>query len=281
VLVLAPPAAALVLGDGWRAALVIGSVGLAVAATLYVAASFGVLPTLVHQAGAAARGALANVAVAIRAMAVMLALLLFLALSQETWRALGLLAGWRFGTVLGLFGALAVVIILGGLRRERGALLAPRTGPGLAAIAEDTPAAPLVARAPAGEAPRLGRLGRLNLTLALLVALGLRVLVVGAAVGFGFLVFATLIVDRQLTAEWIGETPVVYASLDVAGGQLVLSEAALRVATLLGGFAAVYFTSVAVGDPVNREEFLGDELDRMRHAMAAWAYYRVTDDDRA
>jgi hypothetical protein len=82
-----------------------------------------------------------------------------------------------------------------------------------------------------------------------------------------------LIVDRQLTAEWIGEAPVVYASLDVAGGQLVLSEAAIRVATLLGGFAAVYFTTVAVGDPSSREEFLGDELDRMRHTMAGWAYY--------
>ena len=276
-LVLVPPVAALVLGDGLRSALAIGGVSIATAAVLYVLASFGVLPLLIHQAGRALSGAVTTATVAVRAMAVMLALLLFLALSQETWRAFGTLEGWRFGVVMALFGLLSVVLIVSGLRRERAALLAPQPGPELARRASLTPAAPLVRRGVVPAMPPLGRVERLNIGLALVISLGLRVLAVGVAVGIGFLVFAVLIVDRALTAEWVGGDPTVYLAVDVVGGQVVLSEAAIRVATLLGAFAAVYFTAVAVGDRGSREEFLGDEIARLEGVMAAWAYSRGED----
>ena len=48
----------------------------------------------------------------------------------------------------------------------------------------------------------------------------------------------------------------------------------MRVAAILGGFAALYFVAVALGDRRNREQFLDDELDRMGRVMAAWSYYR-------
>jgi hypothetical protein len=125
--------------------------------------------------------------------------------------------------------------------------------------------------------PPLGRVERLNIVLALVISLGLRVLAVGVAVGVGFLVFAVLIVDRALTVEWVGGDPTVSLAVDVVGGQVVLSEPAIRVATLLGAFAAVYFTAVAVGDRGSREEFLGDEIDRLQGVMAACAYSRGED----
>jgi hypothetical protein len=46
------------------------------------------------------------------------------------------------------------------------------------------------------------------------------------------------------------------------------------VATVLGGFASLYFVAVALGDSRNREEFLDDELERISRVMAAWSYYR-------
>lgn len=279
-LVLVPPVAALVLGDGLGSALVIGGWSIAIAAVLYATASFGVLPLLVHQGRAAVADAVTTVAVAVRAMAIMFALLVFLILAEETWRALGGLEGWRFVTVMILFGVLVVVMLLGGLRRERARLVEPVPDAEMAARARTTPAAPLVGDAIPPRPPRLGRVARLNVTLALLLSLGLRVVAVGAAVGVILLVFEVLIVDRELTTAWVGGDPHIYLAVDVAGGgQIILSEAAVRVAALLGGFAAVYFTSIAVGDPSNRDEFLGDELERLRRVIATWVWYRAAATD--
>jgi hypothetical protein len=48
----------------------------------------------------------------------------------------------------------------------------------------------------------------------------------------------------------------------------------VRVAAILGGFAALHFVAVALGDRRNRVQFIDDELDRMGRVMAAWSYYR-------
>ena len=88
------------------------------------------------------------------------------------------------------------------------------------------------------------------------------------------LVFGLLIVDRALTAEWVGERPNVLVDVSISGREVIVSEALVRVAAILGGFAALYFVAVALGDRRNREQFLDDELDRMGRVMAAWSYYR-------
>jgi hypothetical protein len=100
------------------------------------------------------------------------------------------------------------------------------------------------------------------------------VLAVGVVVGLTFGILGILIVDRDLTREWIGEAPNVLVAVDIQGREVVLTEALVRVSAMLGGFAALYFVAVALGDSRNREEFLDDELERMRRVMAAWAYYR-------
>ena len=265
-LVLVPPVAALVLGDGLRSALVIGGVSIATAAVLYVLASFGVLPLLIHQAGRALSGAVTTATVAVRAMAVMLALLLFLALSQETWRAFGTLEGWRFGVVMALFGLLSVVLIVSGLRRERAALLAPRPGPELARRASLTPAAPLVRRGVVPAMPPLGRACRAPEHRS-----GARDLAgVARARGRrrrGHRVPGVRGPHRRPRAHRrVGRRRSDGVSRRGRGRwrRGPAAEAAIRVATLLGGFAAVYFTAVAVGDRGSREEFLGDDISRAR-----------------
>ena len=80
--------------------------------------------------------------------------------------------------------------------------------------------------------------------------------------------------DRGLTQEWTGETPNVLLHVTIQDREVVLTEALVRVAAMLGGFASLYFVAVALGARRNREEFLDDELDRVRRVMAAWAYYR-------
>jgi hypothetical protein len=55
---------------------------------------------------------------------------------------------------------------------------------------------------------------------------------------------------------------------------VVVTEALLRVAIVLGAFASLYFAAVALGDARNRESFLDDVLERFRRVMAAWSYDR-------
>lgn len=273
-LVLVPPIAALLLDEGPVYSAILAGVSVAVAVVLYALASFGILPLLVGQAQHAVTGAVATASVAVRAMAIMLALLLFLSLSVETWQAFGTLAGWRFGGVLILFGLLALVVLLAGLRQERRRLLAPEHDPRLDSRARATPAAPLVRGGVRPHFPDLGPVARFNLGLAMVISLALRVVAVSAAVGVLFLLFAILVIDRQLTNSWVGEDPNFLWSLSIADREVVISAAAIGVATVLGAFAGLYFTVVAVGDAQNRKEFVEDEIERLSRVMAAWAFYR-------
>jgi hypothetical protein len=274
VVVLTPAAASLVLGDGAARAgwIALGSAGVAV--VLYALTSLGVLAPLLSQGRPALDGLADTFSVAVRALPPLLAVLLFLSLAAETWQAFGDLEGWRFGAVLVGFGLLIIVILLAGLRDERQELAAPAPGADLARRARATPAAPLVDRGVAPAAPPLGRIERVNLAVALLLTLAIRVVIVGAVVGIAFLVFGLLVVDEDLAREWMGDDPNVLLSVSIAGRPLALTEALVRVATVLGGFAALYFAAVALGDSRNRQAFLEDVLERFRRIMAAWSYYR-------
>lgn len=274
VVVLTPAVASLVLGDdparaGWIA---LGSAGVAVA--LYALTSLGVLAPLLSQGRPAFEGLVETFSVAVRALPPLLAVLLFLSLTQETWQAFGDLEGWRFGAVLIGFGLLALVILLAGLRAERAELASPEPGPDLERRVRQTPAAPLVERGVAPAAPPLDKIERINLAVALLFTLAIRVVIVGAVVGAAFFVFGLLVVDEELTREWTGSAPNVFLEISLAGREVVVTEALVRVAMVLGAFASLYFAAVALGDARNRQAFLDDVLERFRRVMAAWSYYR-------
>ena len=258
----------------WVGALVALAIPVLAAALSYLLVDLGVLALFAHQGQAALEGLRTTASVAVRALPPLLAVLLFLSLATETWRAFGRLEGWRYGAVLIGFGLLSAVILAAGLRRERDALTAWEPGPELEAAARTTPAAVLLDAGVVPGFPPLERRERVNLAVALFVSLAIRVLAVGLAVTAAFLMFGLLIVDRALTAEWIGQDPHVLLSVSVSGREIVVSEALVRVATTLGAFASLYFTGVALGETRNREEFLDDELERVGRVMAARAYYR-------
>ena len=172
------------------------------------------------------------------------------------------------------FGLLSSIILIAGLHRERSALYSPTPGPELRRPPASPPRPPWCDAGIAPAVPPLDRLARINVAVSLFVALGVRVLAVGVAVGLAFMVFGLLIVDRTLTAEWVGERPNVLIDVSISGREVIVSEALVRVAAILGGFAALYFVAVALGDKRNREQFLDDELDRIGRVMAAWCYYR-------
>ncbi len=171
VVVFTPALASLVLGDDPARAGWIALASIAVAVVLYALTSMGVLAPLLSQGRPALEGLRDTLAVAVRALPPLLAILLFLSLTAETWQTFGDLEGWRYGAVLIGFGLLASSILLLGLRAERAELASPDPGPDLARRARATPAAPLVERGVEPSSPPLDRIERVNLAVALLVTL--------------------------------------------------------------------------------------------------------------
>lgn len=275
IFVLTPSAAQIATGSVGLRALWIGLISVGAALVLYVLTSLGVVSLLVHLGRAALVGLRATAGVALRALPPVLAVLLFLFLATEVWQAFGLIEGWRFGSVLTLFALTGTTFLAVALAKERRELCAPSLGDTTARRAADTPARPLVEAGVVPQSPPLGRMARLNITVALVVSLGTRVVAVGAAVALFFMVFGVLVVDKALTANWLGEAPHVLVGVAIAGGrEIVLTEQLVRVSVLLGGFAALYFLVVALTEKGRREDFLDDEIDRLSGVMAAWAYYR-------
>ncbi|WP_217914615.1 hypothetical protein [Miltoncostaea marina] len=99
-------------------------------------------------------------------------------------------------------------------------------------------------------------------------------LAVGAVVGAALLALGLAIVDRSLTEESVGRPPNVLPAVDLAGREVVLTEALVRVATMLGGVAVLLLGAVALGEERYRRRVLDDELARARRVMAAWSYHR-------
>jgi hypothetical protein len=275
VFVLAPAAAEIATGSVGLRALWIALISIGAAAVLYVLTSLGVVSLLLHLGRAAFVGLRATGGVALRALPPVLAVLLFLFLATEVWQAFGLIEGWRFGSVLTLFALTGTGFLAVALARERRELCAPNLDDNTARLAIHTPARALVEAGVRPLTPPLPRMARLNITVALVVSLGIRVVAVGAAVALFFMLFGVLVVDKALTADWLGQAPHVLVGVDVSGGrEMVLTEQLVRVSVLLGGFAALYFLVVALTEKGRREDFLDDEIDRLSRVMAAWAYYR-------
>ena len=229
-LVIAPPIAAAALGESAATVAWLAGATLGVAVGLYLLMSFGVLSLIAHQTQQVGTGLADSGAIAIRAMPPVLAVLLFLALSTETWQAFGDLIGWRYGGVVVAFAILVTLILVYGLSRERAAMYSIQPDEELEERARRTPALALVERGVAPASATLGRIERLNLGLALLLGLVLRVIAVALAVGLFFLIFALLVVDRELALSWVDADPNFLVTAVIADREVVLTEAHFRVA---------------------------------------------------
>ncbi len=223
--------------------MLIGLVSVGVAAFSYALASMGVVAAIIELGRESVKGLRDTALIAARAMPPMLAVLLFLFLATEVWQTLGVVEGWRFGVVFTSFLVMSTTFLLGGLRGYRRGLVDSKPTPALAERAARTPAARLVSEGVTPVFPPLGRLARINLAVALLVSLGVRIAAVGLAIGVFLIGFGMLMVTRSTTASWTG-LPAgdlnVLLSISVAGNDIVLTEPLVRVSVLLGAFAALY-----------------------------------------
>ena len=93
---------------------------------------------------------------------------------------------------------------------------------------------------------------------------------------FGFFVlFGFLAIPVETASGWTTIEDVhTFATWQVGGRALVLTEPLLRVAGFLGAFTGMYFTVVLSTDSTYREEFAEDLGPELRSAFAVRALYR-------
>ena len=97
-----------------------------------------------------------------------------------------------------------------------------------------------------------------------------------------FTLFGFLAIPEQTAEAWTTLEHVhVYATWQVSGRPLVVTEPLLRVAGFLGAFTGMYFTVVLSTDATYRDEFAEDVAPQIRQALAvrvAYLHHRLRTD---
>lgn len=241
-------------------------------------------------------------ALALRRMPLLLALLIVLFVTGESWQFFGRIEHERFWMVLALFVLAILIVVLVGVHRaiERASSV-HRTTDGessdernrrIGIVLRDTPAGALHDqgfRAGDEAVPGAARKRLWRRTFARLL---FETTVVGLTVAAVFVLLGVAAVDKSLTQAWAarGDEKVVLFPLKAIsptneerrvpikgyklgkrfGTEFILSEPLLRVATLLGVFAALTFAVEMFGDPDVRRETLEPKLRDFERAVLSW-----------
>jgi len=155
--------------------------------------------------------------------------LVFLFVTSEVWQFFGQIERWRYGAVMTLF-------------------LLPTLCMVMSAFAE--------------RAASIAKHDRGKAWMFRLVILG-RVATVGIAVTAAFTLLGVVGIDRSLTASWIGQSAEEVHVLEhwtLRGQEFVLTEPLVRVASLIGAFAAFSFAVDIFHNRELRERLLADGL---------------------
>lgn len=212
----------------------------------------------------------------VRALPLLLLFTTFLFINAEVWQMAGLLHGWTYPVVIGIFFLLGSVFVLSRVPRLINGLAEFDAWSDVRLLLEDTPAheieLPMV-----GDPPEsLSLRERVDLYLLTTFNQALQITLVAVSM-FGFFVllgFLAIPVDTQVT--WTGgqDSLNVLATLNAGGRELVLTEPLLRVAGFLGAFVGMYFTVVLTTDSTYRDEFSQDTAPNTRQLLAVRVAYR-------
>jgi hypothetical protein len=211
-----------------------------------------------------------------RTLPVLLILVLFLMFASEIWEAAHGLTGTELAAILILVVAIAVILVLTGVRSELTGL-PPTDWSTIESQAVDTPAAPLLAAArdPADPVPPLSALQRVNITALLLLGQLIQSLFVALTVTAFLIVFGLLALPGDLQERWIGVPPSTIVAFEALGELRTLSFELVAVTAILGAVVGLYFTGLAVNDAAYRPAHFGRLVDEVRPLVAARALYRA------
>ncbi len=270
VFVVVPALLPLVFGGQVVSAAVTLAVNLAILGVVYLATSYALVP-MTRWAATTSVAQLGNVlGLFARTLPLFLVFATFVFINAEMWQVADGFSAWTFAATIAVLLLVGTTFVVVQAPREIAAVtdVDPDDVPDLC---HDSP---LARRARPATGPPLRRRERGNVMLVYVVAQGVQVVAVSAAIGVFFVVFGVLTVTPEVEAAWTGGAADALVTADVGGRTLAISPTLLHVAGFLAAFAGLYFTVQAATDATYREEVLGAVTTELREAAAVRAAYR-------
>jgi hypothetical protein len=275
IFVLAPGLGTAVIGGQWAQGLTIAIVNLLLLGTIYLVASYGLIPLTRWALGKTVRELGAVAGLLGRALPLLLLFQIVLFVNTEMWQVADAFDRWLLGAVIGLFVLIGLGFLITRLPRELDRLATFASVEELEEVVAGTPATSLV-QAHEGDlhpAPLSAR-QRGNVLLVALFSQGLQVLLVTLIVGGFFVVFGLLTIEPEtVMTSWLEHGGHEVAVFWIGGHEFVLTKELLKVSIFLAAFSGLYFTVVLVTDATYREEFFDEILAELRQSFAVRSVY--------
>ncbi len=283
VFVVVPALVPIVFGRQYVSAAATAAVNLGLLAVIYLATSYGVVPTLRWGVGKLGAQLEAISGLLTRALPLLALFVTFFFLTAEVWQSAGIMTGPAYWLALGLFVAVGVFFVLARMPSELGELGTFESWSEVDALVRGTPAEAISGRERSERGMDepvvtrgLSNRQRANVVLVTLFSQAVQILIVSAAIGAFFSTLGLLLVPRSTIAAWTGveaDAIHVLATWHLAGRELVITEPTLRVAGFVTSFAGLQFTMNLLTDPLYRAEFRAEVVGEIRQAFAVRAVY--------
>jgi hypothetical protein len=211
----------------------------------------------------------------------LIAVIVIVFLSGDSWKILGQGFDWQFGALLGFFLLLSVLVVTNP-RRLKSRL---SSSPGdLGIEASNASAQSLVAAlwelgSEIPSAPRLSMLAATNVVIVYFGIVVANLLLVGTLVAVSLVLVGVIRIDATLTRQLAGGPAHILLHLPVGG--MVITQELLSLSLTLGGLAILSFAVVCLQDRQARAEFANTATIGLRRVLYAYGVYQAALDNEA
>jgi hypothetical protein len=268
--VVGPAVPPLLFGERWTEVVSTIVLGLLLLGVIYLITSFGLLWILAWAGRHLLLQGASTGRLLARALPLLLLVVTFFFLTQETWQILGPLDTLDFLLVITLFGTIGLVFLVTRVPGELEELNEFDRWTDVARLVHGTPAIDLHLPTEGRPIPPpLDRRQWINAGLLVVFSQLVQTGVVMIGVGALFVVFGAIAFPTETQEVWTATTPEVL--LEVQGH--IVSVQLLRVAVFLAVFTGLTFSVQQATDPLYRESFRADIVGEIRQAFAVREAY--------
>jgi hypothetical protein len=211
----------------------------------------------------------------------LIAVIVIVFLSGDSWKILGQGFDWQFGTLLGFFLLLSVLVVANP-RHLKSRFSSSRGDLGIKASnasAQSLVAALWEMGSEVPYAPRLSILGATNVVIVYFGIVVANLLLVGTLVAVSLVLVGVIRIDATLTGQLAGAPAHILLRLPVGG--MIITQQLLSLSLTLGGLAILSFVVVSLPDRKARAEFADTATIGLRRVLYAYGVYQAALDNEA
>lgn len=236
------------------------------------------------------RGLSTTLSATLRAVPALLAILVVVFITGDTWKLFGPESAWRFFALMVIIAAISIAVTIGAFRGPEGNWRSV-TGYSLGGAklleswADRKPAKRLITSGvkpflpPEPSTQSQGKSGpylkihEMGISVLYMLTLISQVFAVAFWVSFTFIVIGLVTVSKSFTGELSDSSPDIILHFSIGGQPFIVTRQLILVSVVLGGIAALTFASGTLQDTDKRRTFTDNALIDLKHALGALAYY--------